>query len=321
MNALVQAAVQVALDRRKFIGGSDIAAVIGLSPWKTRVELYTDKITPRVVENRDNVTVKRRGKRWEGVVAEMLVEDLEAQGYKVEIVASNLRYIDPELDFLACEIDFEIRLDGKPEIINVELKTVHPFKAKEWGESGSDDLPTHYTAQAMLGLSITRRRLCIVAALFGADELKTYPVVYDEATVAGLRRMGSDFWLNHVVPRIPPAPETLNDLKALFPKEFNVPALIADAELVEKALRLRTIDRQQDALQGERDLIEFQIQRAMGTCGELIVNGKSAATWKDRPYEFVDKEDLKARFPQVLKQVIRRGSSRVFALKRFAWDR
>lgn len=125
-------------DRSKYLGGSDIAAVLGISPWKTPIDLWNDKTTPRV--EGPAKAVFKRGVRWEAVVAEMLVERLESQGRKVQIVSSNKRYKDQEHQFMASEIDFEIILDDDTEITNVELKTVHPFRMREWGESGSDDL-------------------------------------------------------------------------------------------------------------------------------------------------------------------------------------
>jgi hypothetical protein len=73
--------------------------------------------------------------RWEGAVAEMLVEDLRSRGHAVEIVASNVRYQDTEHDFMAAEIDFEVRLDGEGEVTNVELKTV-PRSSCTYGRHG-----------------------------------------------------------------------------------------------------------------------------------------------------------------------------------------
>jgi predicted phage-related endonuclease len=34
-------------DRSKFLGGSDVAAIFGVSPWKTPYDLFLDKTTPR----------------------------------------------------------------------------------------------------------------------------------------------------------------------------------------------------------------------------------------------------------------------------------
>lgn len=320
MNAVVQQAVAAAVDRRKFLGGSDIAAVLGISPWTTPVQLYHKKTSPPV-EDKGNRREKSRGKRWEAVVGEMLVEELEEKGHRVEIVAANKRYVDPSVNYFACEIDFELRLDGEDEITNCELKTVHPFKSKEWGEAGTDNSPVWYTAQAMQGLGITGRRRCLVAALFGADELKTYPIGRDEETILGMRMRGTDFWVNHVLARVPPEPVSLEDLKLLFPTEFAGRQLVADEDTIEIVLRMRALDREIKAREGEWEHLEFKLKRLMGDACELLVRDKSAATWKLRPHQYIDQEALKERFPKVYKEVLIKDQSRVFALKHFAWDR
>lgn len=305
-------------DRSKFLGGSDIAAVLGLNPWKTRVDLWKDKTTPRIEQTPNNKPVFKRGLRWESVVAEMLVESLEAQGHKVEIVATNKRYQDPVHAFMASEIDFEIRLDGAEEITNVELKTVHPFKMREWGESGTDELPTHYTAQVMWGLGLTQRSNGMLAALFGADELRTYPVLGDHETITALRAHGLAFWTDHVLAGVPPAPETLGDLSKLFATDGDAPALLADDDLTSKVLRLRAINTEVKAREAEAETLEFDIKRAMRDCTEIVMpNGKKAVEWKQKSGAWLDETALKEAHPKLAKEFARKWEKRVFTLKPF----
>lgn len=304
--------------RSQWLGGSDIAAVMGISPWTTPMGLYEKKTAPAAETKVRNKGALRRGQRWESVVAEMLVERLEEEGHTVEIVASNRRYQDTEHGFMASEIDFELRLDGEPEIWNAELKTVHPFKTKEWGESGTDDLPIHYTAQVMWGMGVTRRRKGMLAALFGADELRTYPVMGDDETIAALRAHGLAFWNNHVLARVPPPPIDLADVARMYAKQSDVPALLADADLTSKVLRLRALQQQSKACEAEAESLEFDIKRAMGECGELILpNGKKALDWKHRSGKYLDETGLKEAHPSIAKEFTRTWESRVFSLKAF----
>lgn len=302
-------------DRSKFIGGSDIAAILGVSPWRTVVDLWHDKITPRSDTPRKRVF--QRGERWESVVAEMLTMELEAQGHKVEIVGRNRRFIDAEHSMFAAEIDFEIRLDDESDITNVEIKTVHPFRMREWGDSGSDELPIWYTAQAMWGLGVApdQRKRCIVAPLFGADELRTFEIRRDDETLAGMRAQAVTFWKNYVIPQIPPEPITLEDLAKIFPKHVEGPALLADSNLEELVLRLRAIKSEIKARESEGELIEFQLKRAMKDCAELLVDGKPAVTWKTRPGAWLDQGALKEQYPDIHKKLMRKGEARVFLLK------
>jgi putative phage-type endonuclease len=319
MNAPAELAVIApdAHDRSKLLGGSDIAAVLGISPWKTPLDLWRDKTQPR--GDGPTRAVLKRGIRWEGAVAEMLVERLQEQGHTVEIVASNRRYRDPELPFLAAEIDFEIRLDGAEEITNCELKTVHPFRLREWGESGSDSLPVHYTAQVMHGLGVTRRRDGMLAALFGADELRVYPVPADGETIAALRERASAFWLDHVLAGVAPEPTTLEDLSKLFDKDNpDAAPLLADDALTEQVMQLRAINAEVKAREAEAEAIEVSLKRAMRDCTTLVMpNGKTAVEWKQRSGSYLDETALKEAHPKLAREFARKWEKRVFTVKSF----
>lgn len=306
-------------NRQKYIGGSDIASVLGISPWRTPMDLWEDKIKPPV-DNANKMVrrARQRGHRWEAAVAEMLVEELTNQGHTVEIVASNKRYIDPAVGFFACEIDFEIRLNGAEEITNVELKTVHPFKAKEWGESGTDSAPLWYVAQAMWGLGITGRRECLIAPMFGADEIKVFPIQRDEETIAAMRARAENFWNSHVLPKIPPEPINSKDIDTMFRQESEA-ALLADDELTLAVLRMRAIDKEIKARTAEYDELEFKVKMMMKDAPELLLGDTSAVTWKTRNHTYLDQAALKEDHPKLFKEYTVKGQSRVFTLKSFGW--
>lgn len=304
------------IDRQKFIGGSDVAAILGISPWKTQVELWQDKI----IKNRALIEKRifKRGKNWEKVVAEMLIEELEYHGKKVEIVSSNQRYVDENNPFLSCEIDFELRIDGEDEITNCELKTVHPFKLKEWGFSESDDMPVWYTAQVMHGLGITKRKKGILAALFGADEIRIYPVMADQETIAAIREKTISFWNNYVLTGIPPDPINNNDLSILFPQEEPEKQLLADIDTAEKVMKYRAVHAEINAREAEKDAIEFELKRIMKDCEKLIMpNGKDAFSWKKRSGNYLDQAALKENEPEIYRQYQVQRSFRIFKFNRF----
>jgi len=258
-----------------------------------------------------------RGQRWESVVAEMLVEHLTARGHTVEIVASNNRYVDPSLDFLAAEIDFEIKLDGEEEITNVELKTVHPFKAKEWGEEDTDEVPLWYAAQAMHGLGVTDRRRCFVAPLFGADEIRAYEITRDEETIAAMRARCQMFW--HLVQTgVRPDPQNLADLDRLYKGEDATPTLIADEDLTRKVLRLRAINAEIKARETEAAAVEFDVKLAMKDATELVIpddDKKVAVVWKSRDYSWFDQAALKEDDAKLHRKYQRKTTSRPFTVK------
>jgi len=306
----------VAQDRRGFLGGSDIAAVLGISPWRTPLQLWERKVSTEPPEERPARAVLTRGHRWESVVAEMLVERLKSQGHDVEIVASNKRYIDPDRPYLSAEIDYEIRLDGEDMITNVELKTVHPFKASEWGEPGSDEAPVWYVAQGMHGLGVTpgERQRCIIAALFGADELQTFTVRRDDDTIAGMRARCAAFW-NLVQTGTRPEPSNLADLDRIYRGDQPEASLIADEQLERQYLRLRAIQQEIKAREAEFEALEFDVKLAMKDATTLLVGERAAINWKSRDHSWLDQQALKEQEPKIHRALMRKAKTRVFTVK------
>jgi len=235
--ALPLAVIPTGHDRQKFLGGSDVAAIFGVSPWKTPYDLWADKIRPRVDEPQlDPKREKffKRRKRQEPVIAEMLADEYGIVVTRLSLDEDPNRYRDAEFPFMAAEIDFEFLMSpavreafpGRPEfgaipdgtLLNGEIKTVHPFKASEWGEEGTEEVPVHYAAQVMHGLGVTRKPAALVAALFGLDLLVCFPVMADPETIAAMRAKSVHFWNYHVMQRIPPDPVNVADVTSMYSK-------------------------------------------------------------------------------------------------------
>lgn len=265
------------LDRTQFIGGSDAAAILGISPWKSAFQLYQEKIGVAV----DDVSPEKqrlfaRGKRWEPVVVEMLVDELQYRGHDVQIIGRNARYQDREFPFLSAEVDLELLVDG--EECNAELKTVHPFAAKAWGEPDTDEIPIYYAAQAMHGLMVKPRQKCIVAALIGADDLRVHQIERDEETIAAMRAKEVTFW-QRVQDRNPPDPETAADVKWLYAKDCGEIAEAND-ELLRLVGELHFQKTTAKHAEAAIERISTQIKLAMGNAALLLYEGRPIATWK-----------------------------------------
>lgn len=301
------------IDRQRYIGGADIAGILGISPWATPVSVWQRKTDPvRPPDSSGKKKLYQRGKAWESVVAEMLIAELEAREHRVTVLSANHRYADAQVPHFAAEIDYEIQLDDIPGVVNVELKTVHPNAAREWGESDTDECPVWYAAQAMWGLGITGRQCCIVAPLFGADEIRIYPIVRDDETIAGMRERAAAFWTHHVLTRTPPEPGSLEDVNRLFKIEAPGKSIVADAAMLEHALRYRSLDAQITALEAQRDEVEFYVKRFMADAESVLIGDKKAFTWKSQKSSRVDTTALKSAYPKLVKEYTRESITRPF---------
>lgn len=248
-------------DRTKYLGGSDIAAILGISPWKTAVDLWLDKIQPPR-EDGHNAAAKRRGSRLEPYIADMIEQE-----HGLAIARRNERYIDPEVPFFACEIDAETTGGD-----NVEIKAVHPFKAREWGTEDSDELPIHYVAQTQWGLGITGRDRCHVFALIG-DELRRYMVERDDETISAMRDRAAAFWREFVQPKVRPPfdfadSKTLETLRKLYP---GTDGSTVEATAMHEHFRavIQTAEEMRDKYQGLIDGARAHLLAEMGNAALL----------------------------------------------------
>ena len=269
-------------DRSQFIGGSDVAAILGVSPWKSPFLLYQEKVG----EYREEITPEKqrvfdRGHRWEPVILDMLVDELRGRGHHVEITARNARYVDPEHSFISTEIDAELALDGEP--VNVEIKSVNDFysapKTRGWGEPETDEIPMNHLAQTMTGLMVRPKRRTIAAPLFGIDNLRTYWVERNDDLIVTIREKIVEFW-QRIQDRNPPPPSTDADVRWLY-KSDSGEALDADETLIELCQSLRVAKTIAKQAKADIDELEMRIKLQMGNAATLLHGGKPIATWRN----------------------------------------
>ena len=268
------------LDRTTYLGGSDVAAILGISPWMTPFRLFQKKTGALVEEiTPAKQRILDRGHRWEPIVLEMVVDELRDRGHDVEVVAVGQRYIDPECSFLAAEIDAELIVDGEP--VNGEMKTTNVFAADGWGDYDSDDVPIYYVAQVMHGLMIQPRRRAVIAALAGFDDRPMLRwIERDEETIAAIRTKEIEFW-QRIQSGDAPDPVTAEDVKWLY-KRDNGKTMDADVELIEWCEVLKRCKGTYKAVESEIELIATKIKARMGDAATLLgPNGKPIATWKN----------------------------------------
>lgn len=310
------------LQRAEYIGSSDAAAILGVSKWKTALDVWRAKVFPNANDDdadRGRAKILRRGTLLEPVIRAMAVED-----YGLELYTYNRRHIDEDHDFLRAEIDFET-LDPDSRVINNECKSVSPFAAKQWGEAGTDEVPIDYHAQVQFGLMITGAPRCDVWALFGSDDLVPYRIERDEETIAALRQRCIRFWHEHVVAAKAPPPVTLDDVEFLMRSRRGKP-IVASPEHMELVaeyadLKARIKQMEERAAELKLDIVAALLAGADGALGEkdaasLIdpISGKSLLTWKPQSASRIDVATLREQRPDIAAEFTATTTTRVLRL-------
>lgn len=176
--------------RRKCIGGSDVAAIMDLSPWRQAVDVYCDKIGISAPPSDNEYT--RWGKLLEPVVA---AEYSMRTGHTLQ---PRQWRVHPKYEFIAGNIDAAI----KGEEVGVEIKTA--FSSENWGPPGTDEIPLYYLTQVHHYMLVTGWKRWVVVALIGGSMFRTYTIDKDPDAEAMLLEEEVHFWENHIQRRIPP---------------------------------------------------------------------------------------------------------------------
>jgi putative phage-type endonuclease len=314
------------VNRTGFIGGSDIASILGVSPWKSAYELWEEKTSgwqQESSEARDRVL--NRGKKLEPLVIEMLQEERD-----VWIWERNQVHVDPEHPFLRAEIDFEYVIPERADerdLGNGDVKTVHPMAAKDWGAEGTDEFPIYYAAQFQFGLMVTGRQVCMVAALIGADDLRVYSIQRDEELIAHIRKAAVDFWYSNIANNVPPPVQTSEDAEKMLSR-FQGFAVEAD-EPTQRELRIiKGIKQAETRLTEKRESLELKVKTRLvqaaldkGVEGEadkfafVGTNGKPLMTWNQQTTSRLSQKRVKEEFPSVYQQCVEDSTFRVLRVK------
>lgn len=290
---------------RGYIGGGNVAGILGVSPYKSPLDEFLTITGQGEPEDESQQAFFRRRKALEPFAVELFLSEVRGR----EVARVNHRYTDPEFGFICAEIDAETDDDE-----NIEIKSVHPLAAADWGDPGGDAVPVYVTAQAMHGLMVTGRRVCFPIAMIGFDDFRVYRIERDDALIAAMRAKEVEFWNGHVLPMVEPEPVTRDDLRLRFGLDRGT-TLEADTELLITINRLRDIAATVKPLEKEFEELKLQVQLAMRDAAAVAVDGKTLLTWKTQSACRFNQSAFAAAHPALFEQFKATSTSRVFRLK------
>ena len=315
--------------RRKGIGGSDAAAIMGMSPFCTKRDLYYDKlgIQPVVDEEEDNWVAKEVGHRLEDLVAEIFSRKT---GLKVYPVRKMFRH--PLYPFMLADVDFFIDFpDGTKGIL--ECKTTNYNCQNKWA---NDSTPVNYEYQGRHYMAVMNIDRMYFACLYGNNENEFF-IRYIERDMdieEDLIAEEEYFWKENVGKGAEPDYTEKPDLVLESIRKHCGPA-DKDAEQVKlgrrylgsirKYMELKELKAQHD---GEAKKLEekmkeayAEIVEAMGTsCTAVITDGGTQYVLSYNPsYRTgIDRkglERLKVQHPDVYDDYVNTTESRRFSVK------
>lgn len=264
-------------NRHLYIGGSDIAAVLGKSRYKTPYRLWCEK-TGQIEQKVANLEAIEMGTRLEQFVA-----DLFSVKTDKSVRRAPKGYQHPDYPYMVAHVDRLIT--GTDELL--ECKTCSAYKLDEWQNA----IPQEYVLQVMWYLGITGRKRGWIACLIGGQKFDYKPIDFDPELFDIMVKKAQEFW-DMVQNNKPPLilPDDDETLAELHPKHTE--DLIEAQEFNERAAYLQELKMHRDEINGEIKEIETELKAKIGD-NLGILTDKYQITWKSQSSRKLDTDRLK----------------------------
>lgn len=256
------------------LGGSEIAAVVGLSPWVSRFALWHRK-AGTIGKQEVNQSMDW-GSRVEPVIVAKWCEDnpdhKPVKGGTYRSNAHSWKIANPD----------HLTTDSL-----LEVKTVDKYAAVEWGKAGTAEIPPYYNCQVQWYMDVLGLPLAHMAVLIGGNDYRVYEIPYSPEDAGWLHREGEAFWQSvqaGEAPAIDGSDSTYQAIRELHP-EIDGTDVELDANLwaeyCARESQAKDADERFGAVKGE-------LMTALGSARRGLVLGKPVvrreARGQGRPY-------------------------------------
>ena len=261
-------------ERRKGIGGSDVAAILGISPWATPVSVWLDK-TGRAAPKPETEAMR--------IGTEL--EDFVARRYMQETGRAVQRY--NKIVHKGCLLGnydrLVVKAGEKIAAHQGEIRTDTILECKTSSVEWEDGVPVYYQTQVQHYMGLTA---CIshsdVACLFlGRKHFEVFRIERDDEVINAMQEKLSAWWEEFVVGNKMPLPTNEEDCRLLWAKSNPGKTIVSNSEIDAKLDEYRQIKSEEKVAKERAILLQSDICAYMGD-SEILTDegGKPLLTWK-----------------------------------------
>lgn len=243
-------------EKQKGIGGSDVATILGLNPYKSVFTLWLEKtgqIEPPVLNNEYI--------EW-GNILEPVIREKFAKETGFEVEENHWVMLHDQHDFMVANVDGEVtdpQFGGEKGVL--EIKTAGERMRDQW-ENGP---PNHYMLQLQHYLAVLDYSYGYVAVLIGGNTFKYYLVERDDYVIDNIIQAEAEFMEmveNGVAPEISGHASDSDYLASAFPEDNGEIGELSDI-LEVYAKQYFNLQEQMKILQEEADYLKNLIKYEM----------------------------------------------------------
>lgn len=322
--------------RRTGIGGSDVAAVLGLNPWKTPLDVWNDKLGLSEDKGMSEPAY------WGTVLEDTVAKEFQlSTGKRVQKVSH--QFADPETPWAIANIDRAIinpdiakrvrplemtekeiaKYGNRPITTDIafEAKTAHAFTADLWGPSQEleikqnnlrteHEIPLYYETQIQWYCGILKLKGMYLAVLIGGSDFRMYWVDARPDVFQVIKEKCSAFWNNYVLTKTPPEPINIEDVLKLYGRS-NGKAIEAQGDLAINYGEYARLNGEIKELKKQQDAVKAKIAIDMKDNEILTLDGKKVLTYKTQTSKRFDSDSFKQEHLNDYYDYLKESSTRV----------
>ena len=276
--------------RKNGIGGSDLAAVMGLSPYTTPLDVWLVK-TGRA-ESPD--LSGKEAVYWGNVLEDVVARRFAELHPELVVKRRNATLVSKERPWAFANLDRTVKDEGGRMGV-LEIKTAGLRRASDW----EDGVPAYYLAQVVHYLGVTGWDYAWVAVLIGGQEYREYRIERDEEDVAAAVEAADAFWHDYVEADVMPGMTGMKGegaaLASMHPEPSDELLLMLDED-VDELGDLAGVKERIAALEKEKRAIEAAFKARIGDARGIETPSRRITWTRTRRASF-DKKGFDAAHP------------------------
>ena len=277
-------------DRRKGIGGSDVATILGLNKYKSVYQLWLEK-TGQV----EVTSAQSEAAYWGNTLEEVVAEEFSKRTGK-KVRRRNRVFEHSKYPFLRANIDRDIV--GENAVL--ECKTANQYLANEWDE---DEIPIQYICQVQHYMNVLNLDYVYFAVLIGGQKFIWKKMERDQELIDMITEKLVEFWTENVEKGIEPAIDGLKATSDFLTQRYidtedNQTEL--NAVFDEKIANLAHLTGDKKIIEENITLLENELKQALGKSDATIgITPNNIVSWKKTQSKRLDKKKLIEKYPDI----------------------
>ncbi len=287
--------------RKRGIGSSDAAAAVGLSPYKSQLELWMEKTGRDAALPKADPHDEESPAYWGNILEPIVAAHYtKRSGNRVRRVNAVLQHPDPDFSWMLANIDREVI--GAEDVQILECKTAGINGSRLWKEG----VPEYVQLQVMHQLAVTGKQAADVVVLLGGQHVEIHRIERDELLIARLMRLEQQFW-QYVVDDTPPPADGSDSaeqaLRCLFPEDSGKSLDFSQDEYLSATFaELKAVRELLTAHELREAHLRQTLQQAMGDATRALFEGGSVTWRKAKDSIGVDIKQLLQDHPELQQQ-------------------